>query len=391
MSTAHRGRYGDGAMFRSEGRWVARIELGRDGNGKRRRAKVTGRTQAEVRTKLARLKTDAANGVTQSGAMTVGAWLDHWLATVVPARAKSPNTADNYAWAVGHIKPTLGKRRLRDLTPEEVDGLLRAKADAGMARATVGRIRNVLGSALRHAQSRGHVVRNAADLSVMPETRPAAARRSLTVEQAKAVLAASEGERLGSLVALGLASGLRPGELTGLTWDDVNLDAATLTVSKSMKLEGGKLRIGATKKATAPLRTLGLPTWAVASLRAHRARQAAERLALGPAWSTDWPELVFASEIGTPLNPSNLRRTLRRITKKAKLGEGWTTYELRHSATSLLIDAGQSVERVADLLGDNPQTLYRHYRHRVRPIADAAAGPMQTMFGDRAEKATGTE
>jgi len=312
--------------------------------------------------------------------MTVSAWLDHWYETVVPARAKSPNTLAGYAWAINHLKPALGRRRLRDLTPEEVDRFLREKANAGMSRNTVSRLRSVLASALRHAQSRGHTNRNAADLSVMPETRPPAVRRTLTVPEARAVLAACESERLGAMVGLGLATGLRPGELTGLTWDDVDLDTGRLTVSKSLKTEHGRPRLGATKRVTAPLRTLSLATWVVATLRAHRARQAAERLALGPAWSTEWPELVFASEIGTPLDPSNIRRTLRRITTRAGLGR-WTTYELRHTTASLLIDAGESVEQVADLLGDNPQTLYRHYRHRVRPVVEAAARPMEAMFG----------
>lgn len=56
-------------------------------------------------------------------------------------------------------------------------------------------------------------------------------------------------------------------------------------------------------------------------------------------------------------------------------------YLLRHTAASLLIDAGVPVEQVADLLGDDPRTLYRYYRHRVRPVVDAAAAPMQALFG----------
>ncbi len=380
MSTAHRGRYGDGAIFRDGGRWVGRIEAGLDANGKRRRRKVTGRTQAEVRAKMAKLRADAAAGITVGGAMTLKAWLDHWMATVVPARCKSPNTIEGYEWALSHIRPALGHRRLRDLTPEMVDHLLRAKADEGMARTSVGRIRSVLGSALKHAQARDHVLRNAAQLAVMPETRPPNERRSLTVDESKLFFAAAKGERLEAYFVTALTTGLRPGELGGLTWDNLDLEAGRLTVSKSMKLEKNTPRLGPTKRATAPLRTLDLSAWVVTQLRVHRAHQAEERLHLGSHWSTDWPGLVFCSEVGTPLNASHVQRTLNRITSRAGLAH-LTTYELRHTAASLLIDAGQSVEHVADLLGDNPQTLYRHYRHRVRPVAEAAAGPMQAMFG----------
>jgi len=380
MSTAHRGRYGDGAIFREGGRWVGRIEAGIGANGKRRRRKFTGPTQGEVRAKMAKARADIAAGITVGGAMTLNVWLDHWMANVVPAGAKkSPNTIENYEWALSHIRPALGHLRLRDLTTEHVERLLRARADAGMARSSVGRIRMVLTAALQHAEARGHVVRNAAALAVIPETRPTVGRRSLTLDESKALLAAAKGERLEALFATALATALRPGELYGLTWDNLNLDAATLTVSKSMKDDNGEHHLGPTKRATSSMRTVGVPPWLVTALRAHRARQRAERLALGAAWSSEW-DLVFCSTVGTPLDGPDVRRVLRRIARRAGLAP-LTIYELRHTTASLLIDAGESVEHVADVMGDNPLTLYSHYRHKVRAVADAAAGPMQAMFG----------
>ncbi len=65
-------------------------------------------------------------------------------------------------------------------------------------------------------------------------------------------------------------------------------------------------------------------------------------------------------------------RTFARIAKRAGVDDASFPYLLRHSAVSLLLDGGASIEEVADLLGDDPRTLYRHYRHKVRPIAEAA-------------------
>lgn len=92
--------------------------------------------------------------------------------------------------------------------------------------------------------------------------------------------------------------------------------------------------------------------------------------------------LVFCSELGSPLDPSNVRRTFARMAKRAGLDARFP-YSLRHTAASLLIDAEVPVEQVADLLGDDPRTLYRFYRHRVRPVVDAATGPMQDLFGSQ--------
>jgi integrase len=236
---------------------------------------------------------------------------------------------------------------------------------------------------LRHAERRGLVSRNAAALAVMPKTPPPKARRSLTPEEGLNLLAAARGERLEALVAVGLMLGLRPGELTGLLWSDLDLDGGppTLTVSGSMKHHpDASLVRGAVKRSSAGLRTVELPPALATHLREHKARQAAERLALGPGWEDHG--LVFPSDRGTPLDPANLRKAFKKIATKAGLEEGFP-YALRHTAVSLLIDAGLGVEAVADLVGDDPRTLYKHYRHRVRPVADAAAGPMQALFGGK--------
>ncbi len=378
MTKGKRRGAGEGTVYKGpDGRWRGAVDLGWQ-DGKRIRKYLSGRTQNEVLAKVRAARQDLEHGIEADPNMTVEKWLAHWLVTVVDGRVGSDNTRKNYEQVVRvHLVPQLGKVRLDKLTPERVDRLLAAKAAEGKAKSTVNRIRSVLADALNFAQGRGLVARNVAALSVMPKLDPPEARRSMTPEEARALMAAARGERLEGLVVIGLVVGLRPGELAGLLWSDLELDATppTLTVSGALKREpspngkGYELNRGAVKRSTAGQRTMALPPIAVDALRAHRARHAAERLAAGELWEDQG--LVFSSEIGTPLDPSNVRRTFRRVATKAGLDARFP-YLLRHTAVSLLVDAGAGIEEVADLLGDDPRTLYRHYRHKGRPVAEAA-------------------
>ncbi len=264
---------GEGSIFfeASRQRWVGSIELVEEVSGKRRRAKVTGRTKTAVRNKLRVLQAQANAGLpVADGGLTFGTYLDAWLSDVLPARAKvrSTNTIDNYRWAVErHLKPALGSKRLRSLTPEDIESVLGRLAAAGMARNSVMRVRSVAVMALKHAQRRDLVARNAAELAEMPAgARPPQEGRSLTVEQAGRLLAVAEEDHFGPLIVVGLMLGLRPGELCGLRWSDVDIEGRTLHVRQSLKRERGAdghevLRFGDPRRRSPAARSVFLPPW----------------------------------------------------------------------------------------------------------------------------------
>ncbi len=140
---------------------------------------------------------------------------------------------------------------------------------------------------------------------------------------------------------------------------------------------------GAVKRSRAGERALAVPAALAAALVDHRRGQAEERLALGDLWTDEG--LIFPSERGTPLDAANVRRTFARVARRAGIDDRNTPpYLMRHTAVSLLLDEGASIEEVADLLGDHPETLHRHYRHRVRPVADAAVERMERLLGGTA-------
>lgn len=380
---AQRRGKGEGSLFFSEaaGRWIGFVDAGYDANGKRRRVKVSGRTRTEARSKLAAVRKSIETGAAPiDQRMTVGECLDYWL-THLPPSVKSINTIDNLKWAVEHhLKPALGKRRLRDLSPDDVDDMLRERAAAGMSRSSLVRIHNALSRALRNAERRGKVARNVATLVDVPPG-PVKKSRSLTIEQATLVLKAAEDDRLCALYKTGLMLGLRPGELLGLGWNDVDFDNGILRVTRALKRERGELIIGEQKTAGSR-RALVMPSPVIDALRQHRTQQATEKLA-APTWEND--DLVFTTAIGTPLDPSNVRRGFARLTKHAGIGH-WHPHELRHSAASILSASGVPIEDIADILGHaGTRTTSAVYRHLIEPTVRGAAGPMNDLFGMQGE------
>ena len=138
--------------------------------------------------------------------------------------------------------------RLRDITVLDVDHLLHEKYEAGLSGSTVQRIRMILVKALRHAERRDLVHRNVAALTDLRRSQRREGR-SLTPEQARKFLKTSERHSLGITVQLGLYLGLRPGEVLGLQWSDIDLELRTLSVRRSLKRENNQLRLGPPKTA----------------------------------------------------------------------------------------------------------------------------------------------
>ena len=381
---------GEGALYYSESkrRWIAVLDLGRGPDGVRRRIKLHGVTRAEARRRLEEAQKAAAAGLhADDQRTTVAEFCAYWLKHGVPASAQSPNTFASIEWAVNsHIVPRIGHRRLRDLTADDVDKLMRDMATAGYSKHTMVRVHGELARILRFAERRGKVMRNVATLVDVPAG-PKKRGRSLTVVQAKAVLEAAAGDRLEALYVTGLLMGLRPGELLALPWSGINWETERLRISQSLKREHNKLVIGEPKTLRSR-RTLDMPHLVVEVLKRHLERQDKERVAAGDSWVETG--LVFTTTLGTPIDPSNLRREFAKLTRKAGIGH-WHPHELRHSAASLLSAAGVPIEQISDVLGhEGPRTTAAVYRHLVNPSVSAGKAPMDALFGGDALPSTTT-
>jgi integrase len=379
----HRGDCRDPAHHRScAGRWRGVVSLGYGSDGKRVRKKVSGKTKTEVKDKLKDLHTDLDAGVRPVRGYTVGQAVTDWLAVGLPGR-----TAKTIEVNRDSLKPVLariGTRPLQDLTAQDVRTALTAMAGTHATR-TLQKAHNCLTRAIRHAEAQDLVRRNVSALVDTPRGQEGRPSRSLTLQQATALLAAAERSRLGAYIVLCLLTGIRSEEACALTWDHVDLEAGTVSVWRSVRAHGDT-------KTQRSRRTLKLPEVVVRVLRDHRERQAGERDNAGPLWQEHG--LVLATSVGTPLDSHNVRRDFRKVTKAAGLGERWVPKELRTSFVSLMSHRGVSVEEIARLAGhSSSRTTETIYRRELRPVITTGAEVMDQLFasGNQAVVVPGRE
>ena len=197
--------------------------------------------------------------------------------------------------------------------------------------------------------------------------------------EARRLLEAARGDRLQALYELAIATGLRQGELLALRWSDLDLDAAVLRVERTLQRTKNGLRFGPPKTKSSR-RSVALPTRTVRGLRAHRARQAEERIAIGAAWLDG--ALVFTTERGSPIEASNLRRrSFQPLLIRAGL-ESIRFHDLRHTAATLMLEQGIHPKVVSEMLGHSRiSTTLDLYSHVTPSLQRGAAIAMDQLLG----------
>lgn len=370
-----------------DGRWRGVVSLGFGPDGKRIRRKVSGKTKSLVQDRLKRLHDELESGVRTSGNYTVRRAAEDWLQEGLVGR--SPKTIKKNENVLAPILAVIGARRLRELTAGDVHHSLGTMAER-YSSAAVAMGHNALTRVIRHAEARDRVGRNVATLVDTPKGQAGRPSKSLTLDQASELLSVTEGTRMHAYISLCLATGIRTEEARELRWDHVDFGdpyarppvPASAAVWRSVRADGDT-------KTEKSRRTLGLPQMAVDALRVHKERQAEERVAAG-GQSSDH-DLVFATRTGSPLDAANVRREFKAACKAAKIGEGWTPRELRHSFVSLMSNSGVPVEEIARLAGhSNTRTTEVVYRRELRPVLTTGAEAMDRLFPSPSGRARST-
>jgi integrase len=388
-----RGHGEDGIYFDStKNRYIGAVSLGFTPVGKRIRRKISGKTKQEVRAKLKALHQQLDAGIRSPAGYTVRLAVDDWLGEGLEGRSERTRTL--YAGLLDPLLEIIGAKLLHALTAGEVRsalGELRSRYSTRSLQIT----RNSLDRAIQHAQANDLVARNVAALVKPPRGRTGRPSKSFTLEQAKALLAVTEGKRMHAYIALSLLAGIRTEEARALRWDHVVTwvdDEAgwqPVTTAGFGHTSAGEGRFaiyvwraqrhGGDTKTGKSRRTLALPRRCVEALREHRKLQAKDRLRAGTLWQERG--LVFASTIGTPLTANNVIRSFRTITEKAGLGRDWVPREMRHTFVSVLSANGVPVESIALLAGhDRTTTTELVYRHEIRPALTQGAEVMDRIF-----------
>jgi integrase len=379
VTMANKRGNGEGSIYKrsQDGLWVGVLWVEDEFGGRPRRRYITGKQRSDVVRKFKTVQRQVDDGLkVHDPSITVEQLFARWYEDVLKHQVAT-STASNYMTiAKYHIIPSLGKKKIADLTTSEIDRLLSRKMNSDLSVSTVQRIRSVLAQALDQAMRWGWVNRNVAKLARPPRMERSEGR-SLTPEQARHFLNSLSGHRNEALYALMLSTGLRRGEALGLKWTDLDEEKGLLHVRRQLKREDGVLVVADTKTSRSR-RTLNLPGAMLPALQAHRERQNAKREALGPAWVESG--FIFTTDIGTPFEPRNMHREFKLICLDAGLGD-WHPHELRHSAASLMLAHGVKLQVVSELLGHSSIRMTADvYGHILDPDRQAAADIMNSTL-----------
>ncbi|MFJ6915933.1 tyrosine recombinase XerC [Streptomyces sp. NPDC101133] len=375
---------GDGGLHWDEKRqrWIATANLGFDPSGKRIVKRGSGKTKTEAKNKLKEVLRDHEDGlaIAPTG-YTVADAVNDWLAYGLAGRDQ--RTVENCTnLSRKHVIPGLGARKLRDLSAEDVDRWLAAKAQTLSTR-SLQAVHSCLNRAVKRAMARDKVKRNVVELCSVPQGQPGRPSKALSFAQAEAVLKAAEGTSMHAYIVVALLTGARTEELRALTWDHVFLKGNPdvdppqpphIAVWRSVR-RGGDTK---TRKSR---RTLALPARCVEVLWQHFEDQGWDRLAAGDKWEEHG--LVFSSAVGKLLDATNVRRAFRQALKDAEGvdADEWTPRELRHSFVSLLSDRGVPLEEISRLVGHSGTAVTEEvYRKQIRPVIQTGAVVMDGIF-----------
>lgn len=339
-----------------------------------KRRYISGRRRETVRDELAKALSDRLDGlVFDAGAMTVGEYLDRWMGDVEGTVRES--THQRYGYAVGpHLKPALGGIKLKDLNPAQVRWFYRDRLDSGLSPASVHKLHVVLHKALKAAVADGLIPRNVAAGLKLPRL----SREQidpLDRDEARRLLDAARGDGLEALYVLALNTGMRQGELLALKWDDLDLEAGTLRVRRTLTKTGKAYATGEPKTRNSR-RVIRLTAAAVEALRAHLSRQLEEMERMGSLYCPGG--LVFATEAGTLINPSNLRnRSLKPLLKAAGL-RTVRFHDFRHTCATLLLSKNVNPKIVSEMLGHaNIAITLDTYSHVLPDMQESAVRALE--------------
>lgn len=363
--------------------WTIRISLPADVEGKRKTwNKTVHGTRKDAERALTRALSDLDQGrLEDPSRMPLADWLDEWMES--KRQDLRGRSLESYqVWIQLYLVPTLGRIRLAELKPRDVQRAIVDLANGTQDRPPLApqTLRNAFGrlrQALAAAVKLRLIPSNPASDTTLPKVPRTGPKRVLTEEESSRMVGAVGEHRLGAMWLLSLATALRPGEALALKWEDVDWENARLHVRHSLwkpRAKGSAPVLTPPKNATSN-RVLPLSPALLFLLKRHKARQAAERLAAGNLWQDNG--LMFPRPDGTPMVPGTASSAFKSLLERAGLGH-LTPHGLRHTAATTLIRAGIDPAHVAAQLGHSSvkttlETYVKTSEDRLRDGADLLA------------------
>ena len=382
----------------ADGRWHARVTVGRRLDGQRDRRHLTRGTKRELDAAVRDLENarDAGEQPWLLENMSVGQWLTLWMDTILPLSVRWKTRSGYVSLMRVHVIPNIGSLPLADLRPETLEQLYRQLLDEGRSVHVVHAVHRTLRSSLSEAVRRKRLVHNPAAIA-RPPRMATAEIEPLTPSECQDILNAAQATPNPARWSVALALGLRQGEALGLEWPDIELDQGILRVRRSVQRRtwshgchdkqgtptcGRKRGADCPKRASGGLllvepktrssrRSLALPVPLVAELRAHRAAQLRLKLARANVWDRS-KDLVFCTDYGTLIDPAQDRREWKALLRNAGVREV-RLHDARHTAATLLLLQGVDIRTVMAIMGWTEMATAQRYVHAVDELRHEAA------------------
>jgi integrase len=356
---------------RKDGTWEARYTLGRDpGTGKQVQKSVYGKTQGEVLKKIQGVQADLNSGIyAEPSRLTVGAWLDVWISEY-PGNIKA-RTLNEYKGVLEYrIKPGLGKVKLSALNTHTIqrfynDCLRGSRDKKPISPKTTKNIHGILHKALEQAVDLGYIRINPADKCKLPRIEKPEIY-PLDDNQIAVFLDEIQGHKFELVYLIDLFTGMRQGEILGLSWRQVDFKNGTLLIDQQIQLDKGQYKIVPVKNDR--VRKITPAPYIIQLLRKRKADQASDQLKAGTAWENPW-RLVFTNELGTHLARQTVYGNFKKVVKRMGIGET-RFHDLRHSYAIASLQSGDDIKTLQENLGHHTAgftlDVYGHVSERMK-------------------------
>lgn len=351
MSTRKRNDNGNGSTRkRADGKWEGRYSVGYDPiTGKLISRSVYGKTQKEVRQKLNEILRDLQDGTyVAPNKMTVGEWLDIWLREYTLNIRPATKAAYEQHVRV-HLKPTLGRTQLSKLLPHQIqqtyNDLLRKR---GLSPKTIKNVHGVLHRALEQAKTMGYLKTNPTAGVILPKIEKENLK-TLEDTDVAGFLRAIKGNPYENVLFVTAFTGLREGEVLGLTWDCVDFEKGQLLINKQHNRAKGESEFHFSPLKNSKIRTITAADEVMNVLRLQQEQQKQWQAALGVDWCNS-ENLVFTTESGRYINNKTLYMNYKKIMTELGFPQ-LRFHDLRHTYAVNSLRAGDDIKTLQENLG----------------------------------------
>lgn len=360
--------------------WEGRISRGFDPKtGKPKTVTVTGKSQKEVREKIQSIAVELNEGTfVAPSKKTLGEWLDIWLAEY--QGSKKPLTIQNYKQAIKkHIRPALGGVLLKSLTNLMIQRFYNSltEGDHPLSPKSVKNVHGILHKALDQAVKAGELKTNPSDNCVLPkQVKPEI--KPLEPEEITRFLQNLEGEAYRNLFLVAFFTGMRQGELLGLSWDRVDFEQGVIEIRQQLQCIDGNYFLETPKHDK--VRLIAPAKLVVDALKEEKSAQDHNRKLLGDKWQNEW-NLVFTDTFGKHLVRRTVDKHFKKILEKSGI-EPHRFHDMRHTFAVSMLDAGEDLKSVQDNLGHATAAFtLSQYAHVSKKMRMESSERMNNYFG----------